>query len=434
MLRVHSKPLQVGGDNPCCRCSHCQFRRPPARDPKDRNSREADASWGCALSVNDNGFGKLIKTWSKAAELDSKNPETLLMLGIMKFSAGNFKGASADLMRSLELTDNVYAMLFRYLARARDGEIIAAAELERIARRVKTKEWPYAVAVLHRRAVQPSEQVGGGPNFVPQGGRDLLKRFCGIRRRAGRAQTAKAVSAVDIVPFRALPPETQWRVQKLSENPHFESLVFARSCDKPWHYWLALLVVGAIALGSSALLILASAEIAPPILATLLLINPANLYTLVLIFELLRRSRSRLRPFQLVTPLEIIEGDYDHGMIIRRPLYDATGFRSFTSAKGWTFEFTFDWDKVAIICKDRPNYERLTAVLEKARAAKADPALKEKLAVDFTLIPPSQMGLTNYSSRTPNRTATRPFSELWRAIAAVFIAIALIFVSWGRRH
>jgi hypothetical protein len=239
---------------------------------------------------------------------------------------------------------------------------------------------------------------------------------------------------MDIVAFHALPPETQRRVQSPNGNANAEGLVSLHSCDKPWQLWLTVLIVGAIALASSALLIASSPQISPQLLATLLLLNPANLYTLVVVVELLRRSCSRLRPFLLVTPFEIIEGDYDHGMIIRRPLHDATGFRSFTSGKGWTFEFTFDWDKVAIICKDQPSYERLTAVLEKARAIKTDPALRERLAGELTFIPSSQAGLTNYSSGSPNRTVTRPFSEFWRAVAAVLIAIALIFVSWRRRH
>jgi hypothetical protein len=239
---------------------------------------------------------------------------------------------------------------------------------------------------------------------------------------------------MDIVAFRALPPETQLRLKSLNQNPNAGSLVSVHIRDKPWQLRLALFVVGAIAVASSALLVEASPPISPPLLAALLLINPANLYTLVVIVELLRRSLGSLRPFLLVTPFEIIEGDYDHGMIIRRRLHDATGFRSFTSGKGWTFEFTFDWDKVAIICKNQPSYERLTAVLEKARAIKADPALRERLAGELTLIPSSQAGLANYSSGSPNRTVTRPFSEFWRAVAAVFIAIALVFVSWGRSH
>ena len=51
-------------------------------------------------------------------------------------------------MRAVELEDDIYAMLFRFLARTRAGET-AAAELEANAGRLKTKEWPYAVAELY---------------------------------------------------------------------------------------------------------------------------------------------------------------------------------------------------------------------------------------------------------------------------------------------
>jgi lipoprotein NlpI len=70
------------------------------------------------------------------------------MLGVARYDAGDFKGASADLLRSIEIDEDAYAMLYRFLARSRAGEA-AEAELKANAGRLKTKEWPFAVTELY---------------------------------------------------------------------------------------------------------------------------------------------------------------------------------------------------------------------------------------------------------------------------------------------
>jgi lipoprotein NlpI len=67
---------------------------------------------------------------------------------VARYDAGDFKGASADLLRSLEIDEDAYAMLFRFLAQSRAGEA-AEAELTANAGRLKTKEWPFAVTELY---------------------------------------------------------------------------------------------------------------------------------------------------------------------------------------------------------------------------------------------------------------------------------------------
>jgi lipoprotein NlpI len=51
-------------------------------------------------------------------------------------------------LRAIELNDNIYPMLFRYLARTRFGDT-AEPELEGNIGRLKSKKWPYAVAELY---------------------------------------------------------------------------------------------------------------------------------------------------------------------------------------------------------------------------------------------------------------------------------------------
>jgi lipoprotein NlpI len=94
-------------------------------------------------------YDKAITDRAKVVELSPKNAGSVRQLGISKFHAGDLNGAASDLLHALELNDDIYAMLFRYVARAKMGETIAAADLEANAGRLKTKEWPYAVIELY---------------------------------------------------------------------------------------------------------------------------------------------------------------------------------------------------------------------------------------------------------------------------------------------
>jgi lipoprotein NlpI len=80
------------------------------------------------------------------------------LLGVARYAAGDFKGASADLLRSMEIDEDAYAMLYRFLARSRAGES-AEAGLEADARRLKTKEWPFAVTELYLGRRSPAETL-----------------------------------------------------------------------------------------------------------------------------------------------------------------------------------------------------------------------------------------------------------------------------------
>ena len=82
-------------------------------------------------------------------ELAPQDPGAILGRGYTKFGAGDFAGAAADFGRSLELKDNIYAMLFRYIARKRSGERIAPLELDTNSLRLKDKEWPYPIIELY---------------------------------------------------------------------------------------------------------------------------------------------------------------------------------------------------------------------------------------------------------------------------------------------
>jgi lipoprotein NlpI len=90
-----------------------------------------------------------IADFSKAIELEPTSVVYVRALGLVRYGTGDFKGAAADMQRAVELRPpDAYSMLFRYLARTRDGEA-AASELEANATRLNAKEWPYAVVELY---------------------------------------------------------------------------------------------------------------------------------------------------------------------------------------------------------------------------------------------------------------------------------------------
>jgi lipoprotein NlpI len=116
--------------------------------------RHADAhnNRGSAYAAKGN-YDRAIADFTLATELDPEDSGYARSLGTAHYATGDFKAAAADMLRAIELSDDGYAMLFRYLARARAGEA-ATAELEANIGRLETKAWPYAAAELYlgRRA------------------------------------------------------------------------------------------------------------------------------------------------------------------------------------------------------------------------------------------------------------------------------------------
>jgi rhomboid protease GluP len=89
----------------------------------------------------------------------------LLVLGNIRFAAGDFAGASSDLARSIGLDRDANAMLRRYLARSRLGEAAAAeTELATNASSLKTKEWPLPLIELYLGTRSPAATLDATSN------------------------------------------------------------------------------------------------------------------------------------------------------------------------------------------------------------------------------------------------------------------------------
>ena len=77
----------------------------------------------------------------RSIEFDPKNSLHVRSLGLTKFLAGDFSGASSDLARAFELRGDIHVALFLYLARKQAGEANA--------KQLPIKVWPYALAEFY---------------------------------------------------------------------------------------------------------------------------------------------------------------------------------------------------------------------------------------------------------------------------------------------
>jgi tetratricopeptide (TPR) repeat protein len=119
------------------------------------NPKFAQAYNNRGNAYSDKGdIDRALADYSKAVELQPNNVTFIKNVGYARFYKGDFKDAAAALLRAIELKDDIYPMLFRFLARSRSGEN-AASELEANAARLKTKGWPYAVIDLYLGRRQP---------------------------------------------------------------------------------------------------------------------------------------------------------------------------------------------------------------------------------------------------------------------------------------
>ena len=104
-------------------------------------------------------YDRAVADYSKVIEVHPKHPARRT-LGYARFYKGDFKEAAIDLLRVLELQDDPYVMLFRFLARARAGEN-AGPELEANAGRLKDKAWPFAANRVACRQAGARGDVAG---------------------------------------------------------------------------------------------------------------------------------------------------------------------------------------------------------------------------------------------------------------------------------
>jgi tetratricopeptide (TPR) repeat protein len=103
-------------------------------------------------------YDRAIQDYDRAIQLNPKNANANVYakLGRAYFCQGNFRAGAGAMLRANELEENVYSMIWRYLARERAGED-GAAELAANAARLKSKDWPYPVVELYLGGRSPAD-------------------------------------------------------------------------------------------------------------------------------------------------------------------------------------------------------------------------------------------------------------------------------------
>jgi hypothetical protein len=145
-------------------------------------------------------------------------------------------------------------------------------------------------------------------------------------------------------------------------------------------------------------------------------------WAVVLLAELARSRSTPLRPFLLVTPTLVATSDYGHGYLRVHRLADARAYQavdhhdSKQSFDAREFRFTFPDGPVAFRVKDRAEIERVEEILARARSGEHG----ENEGAHLLPAVPGRAALP-WSRRT-----TDPFGELWIAVAAILVLVALV--------
>jgi hypothetical protein len=249
------------------------------------------------------------------------------------------------------------------------------------------------------------------------------------------------------VPGHALSEKARSRLVKLCANPGAEPGVFFRSEEHRPRLIVASLIAGAIGLVSALLTVAellntrsSSSSKTMAIAAFILITLPAILYFFVVTVELIRSQGSRLRPFTLISPVEIIEGDYDYGVFCRYRLSDVTDFSTVHEYgfaqryKGLRYKFAFPVGAFSVLLSDRHELATLDAVLSEARSLRDDEPAKTAAFAKYSIF--SEPGTSQRMAQSQGpRLFSRPFSALWIGVGALYmVAFGLLVIFTSRRR
>jgi lipoprotein NlpI len=150
-------------------------------DEQDCDRAFADMNKAIELNPRDGAaFSNRSRCWRARGDLDRTQADLTEALklnpkegypfrerGVILFSKGDFAAAASDLQRAIEseAQPNIYAAVYRFLARTRAGEN-ATSELEQNATRFNTRDWPYPLIELFlgRRTVEDTIAAARSPN------------------------------------------------------------------------------------------------------------------------------------------------------------------------------------------------------------------------------------------------------------------------------
>jgi tetratricopeptide (TPR) repeat protein len=112
-------------------------------------------------------YVRAIAEFKRGLERDPKDIANLIGLGYARLYMGELPVAADNFIRALRLSDDVRAMLFLYIVRARQG-MDGRTELTRYADRVRKKTWPYPVLRLYLGTAEPNEVLSQARDELQQ--------------------------------------------------------------------------------------------------------------------------------------------------------------------------------------------------------------------------------------------------------------------------
>ncbi|RTL72030.1 MAG: tetratricopeptide repeat protein [Hyphomicrobiales bacterium] len=112
-------------------------------------------------------YVRAIAEFKRGLDQDPKDIANLIGLGYARLYMGELPVAADNFIRALRLSDDVRAMLFLYIVRARQG-VDGKVELTRYADRVRRKTWPYPVLSLYLGTAEPDAVLAQARTEVEQ--------------------------------------------------------------------------------------------------------------------------------------------------------------------------------------------------------------------------------------------------------------------------
>lgn len=153
-----------------------------------------------------------------------------------------------------------------------------------------------------------------------------------------------------------------------------------------------------------------------------------TVWSAVLLVESVRATRSRVRPFVLLTPSSVVRADFDHGFLEAAALRDATDFSTVIQYDGkqrfkcQRYEFKFPGSTMHLEIADAEGIARADEVIARARARQPAPA-------GDALLPPTP-GLARLPAL---RAFSDPFGAFWLVVAAILCLAAIVGIIIARR-
>lgn len=141
----------------------------------------------------------------------------------------------------------------------------------------------------------------------------------------------------------------------------------------------------------------------------------------IVIQDRLRRRGSHLRAGTLVTPVEIVVTEYDHGPLDAHRLRDADEFQRIQTydahnrRTGMRYDFRFGKKSVFLNVKELAEEEQLESVLAQARVLKDNPASQSRAMANWGVFP------DNPVPPTLRRRLSWPRSKIWGQILMAYL-------------